>query len=507
MSLKQHVVDVLANGEPLAVPAIMRALKQRGGYGVSRSQVERLLGSDPQFVQDGTVAKPLWRFDGDVAPVAVRRELPPLWQWQTDALLAWSQPCSGVVEAVTGTGKTRVALAAIMTVLGQGGRCLVLVPTTELVAQWEREVKRLLPDVAVGRLGAGGDDGLFACEVLIATATSASTLPVDLPPDTPGLVVADEVHRFGAATWSHALPDAFSLRLALTATLERDDDGVDAHLTPYFGPRVFAYDFADAAKDGVIAPFRVAFVPVVFTADEQQAYDTAKARVTNAHRALRKATVMPRDPHAFFRSVTALVAEAERRGHDTPAAKLAREYLYWVRQRRDVYATAKNKYAALATLSPALVDRRTLVFTDTVEQAEEAARLARAHGVVAETLHGELDDKKRAVRMAAFRTGRTSMIVAPRVLDEGVDVPDADVAVVLAAFQTRRQMVQRLGRIVRRKDDGREATLVVVYVKDSREDPAHGGYHEFVELVSKAATEVSHPAQLETVLSRLNPEN
>lgn len=499
MNLKEHLCVVLADGASLGVPAIMTSLRERGGHGVSRSQVERLLASDPSFVADGTRQKPLWRYAGEPEPAVLRRELPPLWPWQADALLAWSNTCTGVIEAVTGTGKTRVALAAMMTVLSQGGRCLVLVPTTELVAQWQREVSQLLPDVTVGRLGAGGDDDLFACEVLIATATSAATLPIDLPHDTLGLVIADEVHRFGATTWSAALPDVFTLRLALTATLERDDDGVETHLTPYFGPTVYTYDFAAAAKDGVIAPFHVWFLPVSFTAPEQEAYDTANLRVSKAHAALAKATTMPKDPKAFLRSVTALVGDAQRRGDDTTLAKLGRDYLYWLRQRRDVYADAAGKYAAFAALCQALPGRRTLVFTDTVEQATAAAAIARNAGITAETLHGELDDRRRGARMAAFRAGRTEMIVAPRVLDEGVDVPDADVAVVLSAFQTRRQMVQRLGRVVRRKPDGRSATAVVLYVEGTREDPSQGGYAGFLDLVGPAAVEVVNPGTVDAL--------
>jgi superfamily II DNA or RNA helicase len=73
------------------------------------------------------------------------------------------------------------------------------------------------------------------------------------------------------------------------------------------------------------------------------------------------------------------------------------------------------------------------------------------------------------------------------VLDEGVDVPDADVAIVLAAFRTRRQMIQRLGRVLRRKDDGREAILVIAYAKGTREDPAQGAHEDFLDEVITVA--------------------
>ena len=503
MTLNDHVCAVLEDGEPRNVATIMAALKMRGGMGVSRKAVETLLAKDPAFLQVGTAAKPLWSYAGPIADTPQSVQLPPLWSWQSDALLAWSQTCRGVIEAVTGTGKTRVALAAIATVVQQNGRALVLVPGTELLLQWERELAALLPGVKVGRLGAGGDDDLFSCTVVIATAQSASRVPIDLPYDTLGLVVADEVHRFGAQTWSDALPEAFTLRLALTATLDREDDGVAAFLTPYFGGVVYTYDFAAAAKDGVIAPFSVAFAPIVFTEREEEAYQAAQQRVQGAYRALLEAGSFPREPKAFLKAVTARVADAERNGQDTPVAKRCRDYLYWLRQRRDVAATAQNKLDGLAAVCAGLKDRRTLVFTDTVEQAALAAQVVNRTGIRAEVLSGELDERTRKARMAAFRAGRTQVLVAPRVLDEGVDVPDADVAIVLSAFQTRRQMVQRLGRVVRLKPDGRAALCVVLYTQGTREDPAKGGYGAFLEAVTPAATDVLRSGSLTDVLSRL----
>jgi superfamily II DNA or RNA helicase len=77
--------------------------------------------------------------------------------------------------------------------------------------------------------------------------------------------------------------------------------------------------------------------------------------------------------------------------------------------------------------------------------------------------------------------------VAPRVLDEGIDVPAADVALVLAAFRTRRQMVQRLGRVLRLKDDGGEARLVLAVAEGTAEDPDHGGHDGFLAEVRGVA--------------------
>lgn len=405
--------------------------------------------------------------------------------WQAEALAAWSATCRGVVEAVTGTGKTRLAIAAIQVVLARGGRCMVLVPTLDLQDQWLRALRGSVPQARLGGLGGGRDDDLFACEVLVATPHSASEVEVDLPPGMPGLLVADEAHRYGSPTWGSALSEAFALRLALTATYERGDEGVAEVLEPYFGPVVFRYRYDRAVRDGSVAPFRIALPGVRLTPGERAAYDAADRRVRQLHRELVGPLGMPREPRALIAAVSAVVAGAgEGAG---PQVRACRDYLARIRDRRDVAAGSAAKLAVLHALGPALAGRRALVFTDTVEQATAAAGVLVGHGVRAETLHGRLPDDRRRIRLAQFRRGRLDALVAPRVLDEGVDVPAADVAVALAAFRTRRQMIQRLGRVLRLKDDGREARLVLAYAMDTAEDPRRGGHAGFLEEVAEVA--------------------
>ena len=427
------------------------------------------------------------------APPATRARLADLAlrDWQVEALVAWSATCRGVVEAVTGTGKTRLALAAIAVVADRGGRSLVLVPTLELQEQWLRELRASLPSARLGRLGGGGDDDLHGCEVVVATPHSAASVPIDLPRGVPGLLVADEAHRYGSTHWADALGEVFDLRLALTATYERGDDGVEQVLSPYFGEVVYRYPLARAVGDGAVAPFRMALAGVELTPAEREHHDHLDARVRRIHRQLVGAIDLPSQPRARFAAVSAIVAEAERTGRGGPQVAACREYLAVVRQRREVSAQAAAKLEVCRAIAPALDGRRTLVFADTVDQAEAAAAALAAAGLRTRTVHGEVRTEHRRAHMQAFRYGRLDVLVAPRVLDEGVDVPDADVALVLAAFRTRRQLVQRLGRVLRSKSDGRHADLVLVHAQGTAEDPARGGHREFLELARPVACEVA----------------
>ncbi|MFA9444180.1 DEAD/DEAH box helicase family protein [Egicoccus sp. AB-alg6-2] len=499
MDLAGRLSALLAEHGSMTVPRLLRALQDGSGSRLPRAMVERVLTGDPRFVTDADPLKPRWSLDPD-APTASDRpttigtrqrlDLLDLRDWQAEALAAWSATGRGVVEAVTGTGKTRLAMAAIRIVVDRGGRALVLAPTLELQDQWVRELRGAAPDLRVGRLGGGHRDDLYERDVVIATPHSAASVPIEPPPGSLGLLVADEAHRYGAPTWGAALHDVFGLRLALTATYERNDDGLAEVLAPYFGAVVHRYGYDRAVADGTVAPFRIALAGVRLGADERDAFDRADTRARQLHRELVGGLDMPKDPRRLFAAVSAVVAEADRTGRDGPQVRACREYLVRVRERREVAATCAGKLRLCTAVAPALAGRRALVFTDTVEQAEDAAATLVRAGVYAETLHGGLADDKRRIRLAQFRRGRIDALVAPRVLDEGVDVPDADVALVLAAFRTRRQMIQRLGRVLRVKDDGRAATLVLGHAIDTIEDPARGGHGAFLRQVREVALEI-----------------
>ncbi len=525
--MSDRVADIvaarLAIGDA-SLEELLRAVRDAGGRGVGRAALARVLAADPRFGPVVELGRQRWvlvepepgaaapdadagaddaasaaptaagtgtRVRADAAGTRTALERLQLRPWQAEAFAAWSGTCRGVVEAVTGTGKTRLAIAASRTVLDRGGRVLVLVPTLELLDQWRAGVRELLPEVSVGRLGGGSSDDLFSHRVLLATPHSAAGVPIDLPPGAAGLVVADEAHRYGAPTWGAALPAGFGLRLALTATYERGDEGIEEVLEPYFGGVVFRYRYDRAVAEGTVAPFSIALAGVELSREERLVHDAADARVRSLHRELVGALGMPKEPGALLRSVAAVVADSQAAGRgDGRQAAACREYLARLRQRRDVAATAVSKLDVARSAAPGLVGGRSLVFTDTVDQAEAAARALVAAGVRAETIHGQLPDERRRIRLAQFRRGRIEVLVAPRVLDEGIDVPAADVAVVLAAFRTRRQLVQRLGRVLRRKDDGRQARLVLAYARGTGEDPARGGHADFLAEVTGVARSI-----------------
>src|SRR3954453_3638005 len=121
-----------------------------------------------------------------------------LYRWQLDALVSWlSCGRRGIIEAVTGSGKTEVAIAAAADAVRRGRFVLVLVPSRVLMEQWYGRLVAALPGARIGRLGDNGRDGPASCDVLVATRHSAAAHKPVPPGDAGGLLIADECHGLG----------------------------------------------------------------------------------------------------------------------------------------------------------------------------------------------------------------------------------------------------------------------------------------------------------------------
>lgn len=398
-----------------------------------------------------------------------------LYTWQREALTAWAAAGQcGVVEAVTGSGKTRVAIAAIAYAVAEQRHVVVLVPTVELQRQWTDELNRWLPGVRVGGVGGGRDDGFTGgVRVLVALVHSASRRQLTRPGHA-ALLVADECHRYAAETFSRALHPAYTSRLGLTATYERDDGAHERYLDGYFGRVVYRLWYDRALREKVIAPFDVALVGVELSRAERATYDEHSDGLDHAARRLCGLSPELRELSSveFLKAVSQLAVLDD--GDQVTLA--ARAYMFHYSRRRGLLADTAAKYRLLTELAPVIAAAHgSLVFTQTQQSARQATETLAALGIATTAVYSGLDSSERHERMADFRAGAVRMLAAPRVLDEGVDVPEADLAVIVAANRSRRQLVQRLGRVVRRKYDGRPGRLVVLYAADTVEDPDVAG--------------------------------
>ncbi|MDQ0870175.1 RNA polymerase primary sigma factor [Arthrobacter sp. V1I9] len=433
------------------------------------------------------------------APVPASYDYAFLYPWQQEALKAWhSNARRGVVEAVTGSGKTRVGIAAAFEAVRQGIKVLILVPTAELQRQWLVSLRRDLPAARRGALGDGRSDSLDDVDILVAIVHSASNRET-LRSHKAGLIIADECHRYAAPMFTGALQEGYAWRLGLTATFERADGEHETLLTPYFGGVIYNLWYDRALKDQVIAPFDIALVGVDLTPSEQNDYDEFSAVMVESARNLESYAGIPRRPFPQFIAAVAALAASDSPSRE---ATIARKYMRAMSSRLTLLAEAKTKYLALAALKETVDQSRgTLVFTQTQESARRAQELYTSLGSSASAVFSGMAKDDRRQGLEDFRTGTSQILAAPRLLDEGIDVPEADLGIIVAANRSQRQMVQRLGRVIRKKADGRPGRLVVLYSKGTVEDPDVQG-EEFLGKVLPFARNIDF-FDIKTDLDRL----
>ncbi|MGH7374444.1 MAG: DEAD/DEAH box helicase family protein [Candidatus Rokuibacteriota bacterium] len=360
--------------------------------------------------------------------------------YQEAALSAWELAHRrGVVALPTGSGKTRLALA---TMQRTGLSALCLVPTRVLLDQWCREIS----GVYRSTIGCYGDGVRQLAPLTVATFESAYR-HMDQLGDRFDLLIVDEVHHFGGGLRDEALEMAIAAaRLGLTATPPRAA-GTVTRLVELVGPTVFELAVADLAG-GFLASFDVITLYLDLSPEEHSAYASLSAVFNVAYREFRQAA-----PDASWADFTRHCAR-------TPAGR--RALAAW-RQMRRLLAFTRAKRRALRSLLQRHRYSRLLIFT---ADNETAYTIAREHLVMPLTC--DIGRQERDEVLDRFRRGDLRALVSARVLNEGLDVPDADVAVVVGGALGEREHVQRVGRLLR-PGEGKRAVVYDLVTRNTIE--------------------------------------
>jgi len=354
--------------------------------------------------------------------------------YQHTATEAWLRAGGrGIVVLPTGAGKTVVAFDAIARL---GVRTLVVVPTIELLRQWRSELTTRLglePD-AVGCVG-GGERTVGPITVI--TYDSASMPRRKL--EGFGLLVFDEAHHLPANSYRAIVAKARApWRLGLSATLERADER-HLDLATLIGPVVYERVAEDLAAEKHIAAFTERRVFVDLTPDEEMRYEGLMAE-WKYYLATRRAQ-LGGGPGMFAQLI-------RRSGYDPEARRALRAH-------HEARLLAMNATAKTGTIEQLLrrhAGEKVIIFSEYVEMVDRISRALLLPAITYRTPPAE-----RKAILAGFRSGELTKLVTGRVLNEGVDVPDASVAIVASGSASMREYVQRLGRVLRPKPEA--ATL------------------------------------------------
>lgn len=383
---------------------------------------------------------------------------------QAEALQAWeTRGKRGVVVLPTGSGKSYVAEMAI---LRTARSALVVAPTIDLMNQWYDRLATAFGDgsaAPAGGDGAGGPPlgptvgvvggGLHEPGDITITTYDSAFRHLEAFGDRFGLIVWDEVHHLPSPSYALSAEAAIApFRLGLTATPERSD-GRDDVLTELVGPIVYRRDVGELAGQ-ILSPYETVQLTVRLAPDEAERYRQARETYLGF---LRTNGIKLSGGGGWQRFIQ--VSSRSRDGR--------RAFRAW-REQRSIALSCAAKRELLARLLRQHRRDRTIVFTHDNATAYD---ISRTHLVPAIT--HQTDAKERRWILQAFGRGDVLTVVTSRVLNEGVDVPAANVAVVMSGSASVREHVQRLGRILRRAE-GKEAVLYEIIA----EGPAEEGMSE-----------------------------
>ena len=362
--------------------------------------------------------------------------------YQKEALEAWRKARGrGVVVLPTGAGKSHVAVMAID---DKRRSALVVAPTLDLVRQWY-DLLGAAFGVPIGLVGGGEHD----VQPLTVTTYDSAHLHMEHLGARFGLIVFDECHHLPSAAYALAARSCLApFRLGLTATPERSD-GKEADLNALVGPMVYRKDIVELSGD-YLAEYETEQISIALTEAERKEYD--------AERGIYRAFVISQgirmtSPSGWSDFVMRSAQSAE-----------GRRAMQAYRRQRSLAFAAPAKLDYLEHLLTVHREGRSIVFT---EDNATAYLVSRRFLVPAITHQTKV--KERSAILAALAEGSIGAVVTSKVLNEGVDVPDASVAVVLSGSGSVREHVQRLGRILRKKD-GKRAVLYELVTANTSEE-------------------------------------
>ena len=362
--------------------------------------------------------------------------------YQAEAVERWMVDKRGVVILPTGAGKTYIALDVMRRL---SVSTLVVVPTLALVDQWKDKLSILFGNLYVGEFTGRRKD----IKPITVTTYDSAYINAEILGDKFLMIVFDEVHHLPAESYRQIAEMSIApYRLGLTAIYERED-GLHILLPDLVGGIVYELKPKDLAGKH-LANYVVERIKVPLTEKEKELYDL-RAKKFRDYIASRKIRLKDIED---FRQLVMMT------GIDREAYEALRSW----EEARKIAFNSKNKLKVLKELLEKHKGDKIIIFTRYNDLVYTISKIFLIPAITHKT-----DAKERKYILDGFKTGKFKAIVSSQVLDEGIDVPDANVGIIVSGTGSSREFIQRLGRILRPAEGKDVAILYELISKDTGE--------------------------------------
>ena len=355
-------------------------------------------------------------------------------EWQENAFPLWWARKRGIMKVVTGGGKTVFAIHCLKKYLEEepDKTILIVVPSIALLDQWYEGISLNFDSKDIA-LNGGGEQIEHISKVCITTIDSLKNIINKIDPENT-LLIVDECHKIGTEKRGEMLTGNWHATLGLSATPERDyDDNFYIIIKKILGDIIFDYDYIDAREDEVIVNFKLLYAYAEMTKDEEEKYKKFTKSIQR-----RAATI------------------GGNNMNDYPLKML-------IFNRARMVKNSKNRIPFGVELLQKHKRESWIVFTENKKQAKEFNKIINTKGYKSAIYNTDLDNAEREENLNNFKSGNLNVLVSCTALDEGFDMPEADGAMILSASSSKRQRIQRMGRVLRITANKENALIVTVY--------------------------------------------
>lgn len=350
--------------------------------------------------------------------------------WQSRAIQTWIQAGrKGVISAATGGGKTILALTISQKI--QCDYILIICPTITLIDQWRSQILFHL-NADIKEISTSLKK--IRKYTLVTDRHIKNNSKLISPSKT--LLICDECHRYATIGNKVWLSLNFHSKLGLSATTKRTyDDNFRTIIESNLGEIVFTYSLRNAVDDKVVVPYHMENIKVPLTHKEESAVDNISHKI---------AKIKSVDENADIQLLLI--------------------------QRRRIINDSINRNIIAIHLIKKYLNQKKIIFCESIEQTEYIYRNLKEENIECSLYHSKMSKKIRLQNLFEFINGNSLTLIGCKALDEGIDVPDITLGIIVSQSNSSRQRIQRIGRTVRLHPGKDSSKVITLYSHKSESE-------------------------------------
>jgi RNA polymerase primary sigma factor len=366
-----------------------------------------------------------------------------LHEWQKKAIdFFWKSKGRALLEISTGGGKTFCAVQIIKQVLAEmpDAYILIVVPKNVILERtWYPEL--YAEGFTIASVGVYYGAAKEVRKITITNMQSIQNLDMALF----DFIILDECHNFGTKRLLTILEHPFKYMLGLSATLDRIDKK-HWKLMELFAYNKFEYTAKDALTDGILNKFDFFNVHVIMDEEDYEKYEKLTQDLN----------ILIKQGGSFSK----IMRQGEPELRNAVLAK--------INERKNLVLNYPSKLEALKNICKMHMEKKTVIFNEYNKTTTNCYFHLLDVGIKARIFHSGVEQKEREKILTDFKNDKFNFLLTTRVIDEGYNLRTIDLAIIMAGNSTARQTIQRLGRVLRKKEH--KSLIYQIFIKDTMEE-------------------------------------